>query len=417
MKNTIRFSKLFLPAVIFSSALMLVALGGWIFRGFNMGIDFQAGLNETVRLAPAALNVTYSGEGNAQLKVSDKALTLIVSSTVDQDRTVEFRYSEYPSLGVLAEALGKEKGLSVELKDKAETPSQAIVPKEQGSDLIGSAPYYIHRKILSDAEGFASIEAIRGIADQIGQAAVQVVGDKLQQSYMIRIEDKGVDESFSKEITQRLEGKLKAEYGEDRVILVRTDFVGARFSADLARSVIAVVIVALLAILAYAAIRFKPQYAIGAVLAIIHDAMVMVAFMIWTRMEFNTTSIAAILTILGYSINDTIVIFDRIRENRRLRPEENYKNILDQSLTETLSRTIITTLTTLICVIILAVATTGSMRDFAVALIVGMISGTYSTIYIASAFVNFWQNMEEKRKAKAEHRPLHDQKKPKLAKA
>jgi preprotein translocase subunit SecF len=156
----------------------------------------------------------------------------------------------------------------------------------------------------------------------------------------------------------------------------------------------------LLLILIYASVRFKPQFAIGAVLAIAHDALIIVAFVTWTRMEFNTTTIAAILTILGYSINDTIVIFDRIRETRRIYPDEKFVNILDRSLTETLSRTIITTLTTMLAVLSLFIFTTGSMKDFALALLVGMVSGVYSTIFIASGFVNLWDIQAKKRSGK-----------------
>jgi preprotein translocase subunit SecF len=117
-------------------------------------------------------------------------------------------------------------------------------------------------------------------------------------------------------------------------------------------------------------------------------------------MEFNTTTIAAILTILGYSINDTIVIFDRIRETRRIYPDDAFVDVLDRSLTETLNRTIITTLTTMLAVLSLYIFTTGSMKDFALALLVGMISGVYSTIFIASGFVNFWELRKNKREKK-----------------
>jgi preprotein translocase subunit SecF len=124
----------------------------------------------------------------------------------------------------------------------------------------------------------------------------------------------------------------------------------------------------------------------------------MVAFIAWTRMEFNTTTIAAILTILGYSINDTIVIFDRIRETRHIYPGDHFENVLNRSITETLSRTFITTLTTMLAVLSLYIFTSGSMKDFALALLVGMVSGVYSTIFIACGFVNFWDRVVSKKK-------------------
>jgi preprotein translocase subunit SecF len=116
----------------------------------------------------------------------------------------------------------------------------------------------------------------------------------------------------------------------------------------------------------------------------------MVAFIAWTRMEFNTTTIAAILTILGYSINDTIVIFDRVRETRHIYPGDPFEVVLNRSVTETLSRTFITTLTTMLAVVSLYLFTSGSMKDFALALLVGMVSGVYSTIFIACGFVYIW---------------------------
>ncbi len=175
----------------------------------------------------------------------------------------------------------------------------------------------------------------------------------------------------------------------------------SRFSHDLTDQVGILITATLVLILLYASIRFKPQYAVGAVLAIMHDALIMVGFIVWTRMEFNTTTIAALLTILGYSINDTIVIFDRIRENKRLFPDDAFVSVLNRSLSETLGRTIITTVTTMLAVLSLYIFTAGSMKDFALALMVGMVSGVYSTIFIASGFVNFWDKTVSKRKKNA----------------
>jgi len=117
-------------------------------------------------------------------------------------------------------------------------------------------------------------------------------------------------------------------------------------------------------------------------------------------MEFNITTIAAILTILGYSTNNTIIVFDRVRENRRIYPDEAFVNILDISLTSTLNRTIITTFSTMLAVMSLFIFTTGAMKDFALALMVGMISGVYTTTFIASGFVNFWEKQKIKREKK-----------------
>ena len=186
-------------------------------------------------------------------------------------------------------------------------------------------------------------------------------------------------------------GRLLETFGAGEVVVTRSDFVGSRFSKQLADQAGILMFLTLLLILVYASVRFKPQFAIGAVLAIAHDALIMVAFITWSRMEFNTTTIAAILTILGYSINDTIVVFDRIREVRRLYPDDGFTALLDRAITETFGRTVITTLTTMLAVLSLYVFTSGSMKDFALALLVGMVSGVYSTIFIACGFTSFWQ--------------------------
>jgi len=196
---------------------------------------------------------------------------------------------------------------------------------------------------------------------------------------------------------EKIIAALETNFGAGGVAVTRSDYVGSRFSKQLTDQVGVLMALTLLLILIYASIRFKPQFAVGAVLAIAHDALIMVAFITWTRMEFNTTTIAAILTILGYSINDTIVIFDRIRETRRIYPDDKFVAILDRSLTETLSRTLITTITTMLAVLSLYIFTTGSMKDFALALLVGMVSGVYSTIFIAVGFTNFWETVIKKR--------------------
>jgi preprotein translocase subunit SecF len=201
---------------------------------------------------------------------------------------------------------------------------------------------------------------------------------------------------------------LENSFGQGGVAVVRSDYVGARVSQQLVSQTGLLLFLTIILILVYSSLRFKPQYAIGAVLAIVHDGLIMVAFIVWSKMEFNTTTIAAILTILGYSINDTIVIFDRIRETRRMYPEDKFITVLNRAVTETLGRTIITTFTTMLAVASLFIFTTGSMKDFALALLVGMTSGVYSTIFIACSFVHLWEKTKNKKgKKKPEPAAAH----------
>jgi preprotein translocase subunit SecF len=225
---------------------------------------------------------------------------------------------------------------------------------------------------------------------------------------MIRMQDSEVEgESDQGVPAEKIIAALEAaDFGAGGVAVTRSDYVGSRFSKQLTDQAGLLLALTLVVILAYASIRFKFQYAMGAVLAILHDALITVAFVVWARMEFNTTTIAAILTILGYSINDTIVIFDRIRETRRVYPDDSFVDILNRAISETLGRTIITTFTTMLAVAFLYRFTTGSMRDFALCLLVGMTSGVYSTIFIASGFVNFWENRALKKAKKKLSAPV-----------
>jgi preprotein translocase subunit SecF len=397
--KTIRFSKGFVPAIVLSSAMVILALTGLIVRGLNLGVDFRAGINETIRLAVPALRVSYQGEGNATLRMKVGGADLVLSGTKEADVSVPISYKEVSTLSALASALESAvPGVKADLVSDGSLPSSSIISTAQADTRLDTQPRAVYRAVLSPSEAKGGIEDIRAALATVGESAVQAVGAKGDYSYMLRVEDDGTDPNFAANIKTKITAALESKLGAESFVALKTDFVGARFSKDLGRNTFFVVFFALAAILVYATLRFKPQYAIGAVLAIIHDALAMLAFIIWTGMEFNTSTIAAILTILGFSINDTIVIFDRIREDRQLKPDMPYRDLLDSALTETLSRTIITTLTTLICVTVLFVATSGTMKDFALALIVGMVSGTYSTIYIASAFVAYWQETADKLK-------------------
>ncbi|MCL2479308.1 MAG: protein translocase subunit SecF, partial [Treponema sp.] len=201
----------------------------------------------------------------------------------------------------------------------------------------------------------------------------------------------------------RIIAALESTFGQGNVAVTHSDYVGSRFSKQLTNQTGAMLGITMFLILIYASIRFKLQYAIGAVLALLHDGIIMIAFVVWTRMEFNTTTIAAVMTILGYSLNDTIVIFDRMRENLRIFPDDTFVAILNRSISECLGRTIITTGTTMAAVLSLYIFTTGSMKDFALLLLVGMTSGVYSTIFVASWFVDMW----ETRKANKEKKKLN----------
>ncbi|MDR1178737.1 MAG: protein translocase subunit SecF [Spirochaetaceae bacterium] len=406
MKRVIPFSKYFLPTAIFSTLLVIAGIAGYIIMGgFNLGVDFQAGLLQEVQFVPGALSLTYSGRGNATIAIDRSKIDITLSGAGVDALTHSFPYGTYRTIGELCLAMETIEGLSALAPETGGVASQWLVQSARGDPQLGENPYVLH--YLNPDSDPVSIEDVRTALLPLGSVSVQVLGRPSERRFMIRMEDQVLEsgnesggDQVRQDQAQRVIDSLEHNFGEGEVAIIRSDYVGSRYSKNLTDQAGLLMALTLLLILGYCSLRFKPQFAIGAVLAIVHDAFVMVAFIVWTRMEFNTISIAAILTILGYSVNDTIVILDRIKETRGIHPEEDFEAVLDRSLTETLSRTMITSLTTMLAVASLYIFTTGSMKDFALALLVGMVSGVYSTIFVASGFANFWDKQAKKREKK-----------------
>ncbi len=396
MKRILQFSRAFVPAFIFSLILIALGIFGFFTQGFNLGIDFQSGLIQEVQFAPASLELTYYGMANASVSMTRNQFDVVITGVGSESITHSFLYTQYATVDSLIAGLLGIEGLRVSSLVPGNTETRYLIQSARGDSRLSAEPYMVH--CLLPGARIISIEEVRSSIVSLGSVSVQVLGDPADRKFMIRIDEEDSAESVPAEMLIKT---LENNFGEGEAALISSSYVSSRFSHDLTDQVGILITATLVLILLYASIRFKPQYAVGAVLAIMHDALIMVGFIVWTRMEFNTTTIAALLTILGYSINDTIVIFDRIRENKRLFPDDAFVSVLNRSLSETLGRTIITTVTTLLAVLSLYIFTTGSMKDFALALIVGMISGVYSTIFIASGFVNFWDKTVSKRKKNA----------------
>ncbi|MCX7656840.1 MAG: protein translocase subunit SecF [Treponemataceae bacterium] len=406
MKRIIPFSKFFVPAVIVSVLLIIGGLVGYVvLGGFNLGVDFQAGLIQEVQFAPTAFKITYTGKGIASISMDRTKLDIVISGSDVEKKTYSFPYNQYQTIGQLTEALQTIEGLAVERRTGQDLPTTLLVQSAQGNPRLGSDPYGVH---YFNSEGAAvRIGEVRAALSSIAGVSVQVLGKETERKFLIRVDDKGKEANFAQVTTAKVAQALEDAFGEGEVAFIRTDYVGARFSKHLTDQAGMLISLTLLLILLYVSVRFKFHYALGAVLAILHDALIMVAFITWLRMEFNTTTIAAILTILGYSINDTIVIFDRVREILKLYPNDSFEQNVNRAITETLSRTFITTLTTMFAVLSLFIFTTGTMKDFALALLIGMTSGVYSTIFIACAVVLFWEKRTSKKEAVRSVAQLH----------
>jgi len=398
MKKILRFSNFFLPAAIISSAIIIFGVTGYIVKGFTLGVDFQAGLIQEIQIAPTAFSLRWTGTSSAILSSDRNGLYIVVSGSGIENRTYSFPYAEYGAIGSLTNAMKAQLDeLEVTLTANAGVNSQGLVFSSQGNPYLNSnTPYIVH--YLDPGAAAVDISEVRAAIAGLGQGiSVQNLGSPQERHFMIRVEDKEEGRVKSDQITEILE----SHFGSGGVAVLRSDYVGSRFSKDLTDQVGILMGLTLLLILIYVSIRFKPQYAVGAVIGIMHDGIVIVAFVVWTQMEFTTSTIAAILTILGYSINNTIVVFDRVRENLRIYPDSPFIDVMNISLTNVLARTIITTVTTMLAVLSLFIFTTGSMKDFALALLVGMVSGVYTTLYIASGFVYMWERQKQKRAKKS----------------
>jgi len=397
MKKVIQFSKFFIPAAILSITIVILGVTGYLTRGFTLGVDFQAGLIQEVQIVPSAFTLRWSGTSNAILSFDRSGLYIIISGTAIENRTYSYLFSDYSNTGSLARAMSQElSDLEVALLAPEGTSTQWLIFSSQGNpNLNNTNPYIVH--YLDPFSAPVDISEIRvAMAGYTQGVSVQNMGSRNQRQFMIRVEDKNEGYIQSSQITSILE----SYFGKGNVAILRSDYVDSRFSKDLTDQAGMLLGLTLLIIFIYMSFRFKPQFALGSVIGIINDGIVIVAFVVWSRMEFTTSTIAAILTLLGYSLNNTIILFDRIRENRRIHPDSAFLDVLNTSLTNVLGRTIITTVSTMLAVVFLFIFAKGSMRDFALALMIGMVSGFYTTLFITSGFVYFYEKLKLKREKK-----------------
>ena len=224
----------------------------------------------------------------------------------------------------------------------------------------------------------ANLNAIRSTLDAEGYSGAIVVSFGTDRDVMIRL-PKGYSDSQGAELLAKLEQAFAGS-----VELRRIEFVGPQVGDELREQGGLAMLLALGLVMLYIAFRFQFKFAVGAVVALVHDVIVTLGFFSITGMEFDLTVLAALLAVIGYSLNDTIVVSDRIRENfRKLRRTEPVE-VINISLTETLGRTLVTSLTTLLVLLALALLGGEMINGFAIALIVGVAIGTYSSIYVAA---------------------------------
>ena len=230
--------------------------------------------------------------------------------------------------------------------------------------------------------------------DQVRSAVSGIPGDKVVQQYgpasdrqiMIRLPQvESAEQGTSLEQGSRQIEEALQKAGLPKFELLTRDIVGPVIGADLQRKGLYATLASILAITFYIAVRFRPSFAVGAIAATFHDLLVTLAFLAFFGYDLSLNVVAAILTITGYSVNDTIVVFDRVRENMRSKRREPLEQVVNTAVNQTLSRTIITAGTTFLSVLALYLFGGEALRGFSFTMLVGVLSGTYSTVFIASS--------------------------------
>jgi len=217
----------------------------------------------------------------------------------------------------------------------------------------------------------------------LGDVTVKKFGK--ENDYLVKIEiTKSDDENFIKSINDKLSADLGATVNFRRV-----ENVGPKVSNELLRAGLLAISLSLAAMLFYIWIRFEWQFSLGAIIAIIHDVIITVGIFSFLSYEVNLSIVAAVLTIVGYSMNDTVVIFDRIRENLKKYSKMSITEISDLSTNQTLSRTLITSVTTLLALFSIYIFGGAILKGFSFAMIIGVIVGTYSSIFVATPILNY----------------------------
>jgi preprotein translocase subunit SecF len=247
---------------------------------------------------------------------------------------------------------------------------------EYGVDFTGGTLVQVEFNEQVDAA------ALRSVVEDAGFAGAAIQGFGGEREYLVRLQT--FEEVGGEGEVERMLDALSAAYGEEGYTVLRVEAVGPKVGSELQRKAVLAILMSFVLTLIYLAFRFEWRFGVAAVVATIHDIMITFGFISLMGIEITLGTVAAILTIVGYSLNDTIVVFDRIRENLRKKRKEPYETTLNRSINETLPRTVLTSGTTLVTLLALFIFGGSVIRPFAMVLILGVLIGTYSSIFVAS---------------------------------
>lgn len=264
---------------------------------------------------------------------------------------------------------------------------------EYGIDFAGGTLLQVQIAAPTDAAKVRELLKdlpLRGVSiQQFGEGA---------NEYLIKMQESSAE---LKGVSADIKGALEKGYGAGKVEIRRTEMVGPQVGKDLRQKGLLALLFAIVGMLIYITWRFEFRFGVGAVIALAHDVFITIAIFSVFNLEIDLTIVAALLTIIGYSVNDTVIVCDRIRENMGRHSKESLSWIINRSINETLSRTIMTSGLTLLSVTALYFFGGSVIQNFALAMLLGITVGTYSSIYIAAPVILFWENHKARRLAAA----------------
>lgn len=350
-----------------STAFILLGVLGIFVKGINFGIDFKGGseialeFEKPIEITEIRSEVDKLGLGNIEVKTFGGSTGILLRTDLQ-----EIPINLLPTVKSKIESLINNISPGLERKITESTNTSVIYefPTPESADIIANRLY------------------------EAGFQTAEVSEEPTNTGVVVRLG-----------ISDWLKENLSEKYTDNPFTVLKEDKVGPKIGQELKSDAVIAVILSLLVILVYLGFRFKFAFAIGAVAALFHDVLITLG--IFTvlygvipglNLEFSVSIVAAFLTLVGYSINDTVIVFDRVREQMKIHKTAPLEDNINYAINRTMSRTIITTLTTALTVVILLIFGGEVLRGFAFALIIGFIVGTYSSIFVASAFVLEYSN-------------------------
>jgi preprotein translocase subunit SecF len=258
-----------------------------------------------------------------------------------------------------------------------------------GIDFAGGS--LVQVKFTKDTSAAKVREALKPLS--IHGMTIQQFGPQPDE-FLVRAQESS---SELESLATKIQRTLETTYGTGKVEIRRAEMVGPKVSQSLRNKGLMAVLFSIIGMLIYITWRFEFRFGVGAVIALFHDVLITLALFSFLNKEIDLTIVAAFLTIVGYSVNDTVIVCDRIRENMAKYPKEKLEPVINRSINETLSRTVMTSGMTMLAVLALFLFGGSVIHNFAFAMMIGIIVGTYSSVYVASPVILFWEGFKEKK--------------------